>query len=73
MFVKKSSSNFISQEDSKEMNMPIVKSKKGLCLPGTGLCQLCIGASCLGSLFGCYQCLEDCICCTQSDDCCDDC
>ena len=40
-------------------------SKQGSCLP----CELCMGASCLGSLYGCYNLLQDCCC--GDEDCCE--
>ena len=57
--------NSITQEDTKDA--AALHIKKGEC--GLELCLI----PCLGSLYGCYSCLQDCICCMQSrQDCCCD-
>ena len=53
----------VSEDDSK-----IQLVKNGSCDPLLP-CQLCLGATCLGSLYGCWNCIQECCC--PDDDCCE--
>ena len=67
-FTKKYNKKSIASVITEEEDSKIQNTQRGSCDPCLP-CELCFGASCLGSLYGCWNCLQDC--CGPSD-CCED-